>query len=70
MVQGNNAQTGSSWNETANTYGNSTYINGQAANGAHWNENITNYGNGNHAINGTDSSGQPFSKYCTPYGCN
>ncbi|OYD77969.1 UNVERIFIED_ORG: hypothetical protein BDU10_3092 [Burkholderia sp. CF145] len=69
-VQGTNAQTGSSWHETANTYGNTTYINGQAANGANWNENITSYGNGNRIISGTNSSGQSFSRYCTPYGCN
>jgi hypothetical protein len=69
-VQGYNAQTGSSWNETASTNGNTTYINGQAANGANWNENVTNYGNGNRMINGTNSNGQSFSRYCTPYGCN
>ena len=69
-VNGYNAQTGSSWNETSNTYGNRTVINGTAANGASWNENITNFGNGTRIINGTNSQGQSFSHYCTAYGCN
>lgn len=69
-VHGYNAQTGSSWNETANTYGNNTYINGTAANGASWNENIMNLGNGSRIINGTNSQGRSFSRYCTAYGCN
>ncbi|MEX3635335.1 hypothetical protein [Paraburkholderia sp. BR14320] len=70
MVQGTNAQTGSSWNETATTYGNTTQINGQAANGANWNENITELGNGNRVISGTNASGQSFYKTCNAYGCN
>lgn len=70
IVNGYNAQTGSSWNQTSNTIGNTTYTNGNAANGANWNENITNMGNGNRMISGTNSQGQSFSKYCTSYGCN
>ncbi|MBN3809402.1 hypothetical protein [Paraburkholderia sp. Ac-20347] len=69
-VTGYNAQTGNSWNQSSNTYGNTTQINGNAANGAHWNETIQNYGNGNRAIYGTDSRGNAYSHYCTAYGCN
>jgi len=69
-VNGYNGQTGSSWNETSNTYGNRTVINGTAANGASWNENITNFGNGTRMIDGTNSQGQSYSHYCNAYGCN
>lgn len=69
-VNGHNSQTGSSWNETTNTYGNTTQINGNAANGQHWNETIQNYGNGNRSVYGTDSRGNAYSHYCTAYGCN
>ncbi|MFP3703365.1 hypothetical protein SB783_05130 [Paraburkholderia sp. SIMBA_009] len=69
-MNGYNAQTGSTWNQTSNTYGNTTQINGNAANGAHWNETIQNYGNGNRSIYGTDSRGNAYSHYCTSYGCN
>ncbi|VWC01096.1 hypothetical protein BLA6860_04837 [Burkholderia lata] len=69
-VNGYNAQTGSSWRETANTYGNTTSINGTAANGQSWNETIQNFGNGNRSMSGTDSNGNSFSRYCTAYGCN
>lgn len=69
-VNGYNAQTGSSWNETANSYGNTTQINGTAANGQHLNETIQNYGNGNRSVYGTDSRGNAYNHYCTSYGCN
>jgi hypothetical protein len=69
-VNGYNAQTGSSWRETANTYGNTTTINGTAANGQSWNETIQNFGNGNRSMSGMDSDGNFFSRTCTPYGCN
>jgi hypothetical protein len=70
QVNGYNGNTGSQWNQTSQTYGNSTYTNGTAANGASWNETQTNYGNGMRSINGTDSNGNSFSKTCTAYGCN
>ncbi|QCX50696.1 hypothetical protein [Ralstonia pseudosolanacearum] len=70
MVNGYNAQTGNSWNETARTFGNTTQINGNAANGQSWNETIHNYGNGNRSIYGTDSRGNSYNHYCTSYGCN
>ncbi|WP_175729794.1 hypothetical protein [Burkholderia ambifaria] len=64
------AQTGSSWRETSNTYGNTTTINGTAANGQSWNETIQNFGNGNRSMSGMDSNGNFFSRTCTRYGCN
>jgi hypothetical protein len=70
QVSGYNPNTGSQWNQTSQTIGNSTYTNGRAANGASWNETQTNYGNGMRSINGTDSNGNSFSKTCTAYGCN
>ncbi|MBR8366919.1 hypothetical protein KDW55_26720 [Burkholderia sp. AU19243] len=69
-VSGYNANTGSNWNESARTIGNSTYINGTAANGNTWNETITTYGNGNRSMYGTSSEGSSFSRYCTAWGCN
>ena len=70
MIQGNNANTGSNWGETVNHFGNTTTINGTAANGQNWNENIQHYGNGSYSESGTDSRGNSFNVYCTPYGCN
>lgn len=69
-VNGYNRHTGSSWNESANTMGNTTIINGNAANGQHWNETEQNLGNGFVTRSGTDSHGRSFSQTCTPYGCN
>lgn len=69
-VNGYNASTGSNWNETAQTYGNATYINGNSADGNSWNETINNYGGGNRSMYGTDSQGNSFSTYCTSLGCN
>lgn len=70
QVSGYNPNTGSQWNQTSQTMGNSTYTNGTAANGASWNETQTNYGNGMRSISGTDSKGNSFNKLCTAYGCN
>ena len=63
-VDGYNSRTGSSWNETATTYGNTTYIDGTSANGNTWNEEITRSGNTTY-IDGMDSNGNHFSKICT-----
>jgi hypothetical protein len=68
-VQGYNAQTGSSWNQTSQQVGNSTYTNGTAANGQPWNSTTMNMGNGNTMTYGTDSRGNSFQRNCNQYGC-
>lgn len=68
-MQGYNAQTGSSWSQNSATIGNTTTINGNAANGANWNEAITNMGNGYRTISGTDSQGNSYYHTCTLNGC-
>ena len=69
-VNGYNAQTGSSWSQNSQTYGNTTYTNG-VTNGNSWNSTQTNYGNGFKSIYGTNSAGQSFSYSCSAYGgCN
>ena len=69
QVQGTNSATGSSWNQTSQTYGNTTYQSGNASNGNSWNQTIqTMPGMTTHS--GTDSRGNSFYKTCTAYGCN
>ena len=68
LVNGQNQTTGSQWNERSTRVGNTTYIDGQAANGRNWNSTITTNG-GVTTQSGTDSRGQPFTKVCTAYGC-
>jgi hypothetical protein len=63
-VQGSNPSTGSSWNQTSQTYGNTTYQSGTASNGNSWNG--TTQQIGNTTINsGTDSRGHSYHKSCT-----
>lgn len=64
QVDGYNANTGSSWSQTSNTYGNTTYQNGYDSNGNNWNQTIQNYGNST-TYSGIDSQGNSFYKTCT-----
>ncbi len=68
-VHGRNSNTGSSWSQTSNTIGNSTYTNGRASNGQTWNETQTNMG-GTRMIYGRNSQGQSYSHTCNQFGCN
>ena len=67
-VQGNNAANGTNWNQTSQTYGNTTHHSGTASNGQSWNGTATNIG-GTTFHNGTDSRGNLYSKTCNSYGC-
>ena len=67
-VQGYNSGTGSSWNQTSNTMGNTTFING-STNGNSWNQTIQTMP-GMTTYSGTDSRGNSFNKTCTAFGCN
>lgn len=69
QMQGSNAQTGSSWSQTTQTYGNTTYHQGTAANGQPWNGTSTSVG-GTTFHRGIDSSGNPYSRICNQFGCN
>ena len=66
-MQGYNANTGSQWNQTSNTFGNMTQTYGQT-NGRPWNETQTYYGNGFGTVNGMSSRGQSYFYNCSPYG--
>jgi hypothetical protein len=68
MMNGYNAQTGSSWSQNSNTFGNTTTHNGTASNGNSWNSTETRMGN-TRSIYGSDSQGNSFSKTCGPFGC-
>lgn len=59
-TQGSNASTGSNWNQTSSTSGNTTYHNGTAANGNSWSGTSSTYG-GTTYHNGTDSRGNSYS---------
>ncbi len=67
-VQGHNAQTGNSWNQSSQTIGNTTIHNGTAANGNSWSGTSQSLG-GTTFHNGTNSQGQTYQKTCTAYGC-
>ncbi|AOY90528.1 hypothetical protein BKK79_00810 [Cupriavidus sp. USMAA2-4] len=67
-VQGYNAGTGSTWEQTSSRVGNSTYTQGTAANGQSWNSTTTAIGNQTTTY-GTDSRGNYFQRTCGPYGC-
>lgn len=68
QVYGSNANTGSTWNQTSQTIGNTTYERGTAANGNSWNGTTSTYG-GVTTHSGTDSNGNSYYKTCTAYGC-
>lgn len=68
QVQGTNAQTGSNWNQTTQTIGNTTFHNGTASDGASWNGTSQSIG-GTTFHQGMDSRGNPYSKTCNAHGC-
>jgi hypothetical protein len=55
LVNGNNARTGSTWNQQSYTFGNTTQTYGHDQRGRSWNETTTPYGSW-----GTDSNGRSF----------
>lgn len=67
-VQGTNAQTGSNWNQSSTTMGNTTMHNGTAANGSSWSGTSQQMG-GTTFHNGTDSRGNFYNKTCNAHGC-
>jgi len=67
-VQGYNAQNGTNWSQTSNTYGNTTQTYGTAGNGQNWNS-TTITSPGMTQQYGTDSRGNSFNKTCTAAGC-
>ena len=66
-IQGTNASTGSTWDQTSTTYGNTTYHNGTAANGNSWSGTVSTYGNATY-YNGIDSQGRSYSGSTYHYG--
>lgn len=67
-VQGMNLNTGSMWNQTSTTVGNTTMHQGTSGNGNMWSGTSQHMG-GRTFHNGIDSRGNPYSKTCNAYGC-
>src|SRR5262249_17038774 len=65
-VYGFNPSTGSTWNESITTVGNTTYYNG-TRNGHAWNMQLSNFGRTT-VYNGGDSRGHSFSYTCSEFG--
>lgn len=59
QVNGYNAQTGNSWNQTTNRIGNSSYTTGQDADGNSWTQNSRSVGNTTYQ-DGYDSDGRSY----------
>ncbi len=68
FTNGFNAQNGTTWNQQSTRVGNTTMINGTAADGRSWNATINNTGS-MRMITGTDSRGRGFTRTCTANGC-
>jgi hypothetical protein len=68
VMNGYNAETGSTWSQNSTTLGNTTLHTGET-NGNSWNMTDQRMGN-MRSIYGTDSRGNSFNYLCTPYGCN
>jgi hypothetical protein len=69
ITNGRNSQTGSSWSQNSQTFGNTTFHTGRAANGQNWNMQQQHIGNMD-LYTGRDSRGHYFSHTCTQFGCN
>jgi hypothetical protein len=67
QMNGYNANTGSQWSQTSQTYGGTTYHNG-TTNGSPWNMTEQHFG-GTTTYSGMNASGQSFYKTCTQFGC-
>lgn len=68
-VQGNNYRTGSSWNQSTQNYGNSSYTTGRDKDGNTWRQNTNQIGDSTY-YNGQDSNGNYYNGSCNPYsGC-
>lgn len=65
-MNGYNANTGSTWSQSSQTYGNATYHNGQT-NGSSWSGTTQNIGN-MQFNNGVDSRGRAYSSTCQRIG--
>lgn len=61
-IQGFNSSTGSSWNQTSQQIGNTTYHNGMSSSGSPWSGTSQRIGNQIYH-QGIDSSGEPYSGY-------
>ncbi|TPI56828.1 MULTISPECIES: hypothetical protein [unclassified Mesorhizobium] len=68
-MTGYNANTGSTWSQNSNTFGNTTITNGTAADGGAWHMQQQRIGNSSF-YSGTDSDGNAFSGSCGAFGCN
>ena len=69
-VQGSNSSTGSSWSQTTNTYGDTSYTTGYDKDGNSWDQTTTHYGHDSYSYSGTDSDGNSFSGSCSYGTCS
>ena len=68
IVNGYNANTGSSWNQNTYRSGNTSSTYGTAADGSSWNSQTYRTPSGSTTF-GTDSRGNSFSRNCNQFGC-
>jgi hypothetical protein len=68
MMQGSNSNTGTNWDQTSHTFGNTTQHYGTAGNGNTWSGTTISTPSMQQHF-GTDSSGQSYNKICTALGC-
>lgn len=69
-VQGSNLSTRSSWSQTTNTYGNTSYTTGYDKAGNSWDQTTTHYGDDSYSYSGTDSDGNSFGGSCSYGTCS
>jgi len=70
IMRGSNPRTGSTWNQTSQTFGNTTINRGTSSNGGNWSTTRQDFGNGNYSIQGFDSNGNSVNKRCFGGICN
>ena len=64
QMYGSNPRTGSTWSQTTNKIGNTTFQSGRDSSGNSWNTTRQDLGNGNFTIYGNDSNGNSVSQTC------
>lgn len=70
ITYGRNARTGSSWSQTDQQVGGTTFSNGRASDGNSWNTTRQTIGGGYSTYGGTNSRGRSVSGICGPFGCD
>lgn len=70
QVQGSNLNTGSTWSQTTNHYGDMSQTTGYDKNGNTWNQTTNHYGDDSYSYSGTNSEGESFGGTCNYGSCS